>query len=121
MTAANQIVRSAKKVLAMEGRPHMTIEAKLWISLLASSRYCVRSATVDSSAPLLSVSSCWAVCMSRIERRESKNDMSATATIKAFGFECVRGDRALRIPLRALVQPDRGEAEGDERDKADSQ
>src|ERR1700731_3628003 len=24
MTAANQIVRSAKKVLAMEGRPHMT-------------------------------------------------------------------------------------------------
>ena len=24
MTAADQIVRSAKKVLAMEGRPHMT-------------------------------------------------------------------------------------------------
>jgi hypothetical protein len=33
----------------------------------------------------------------------------------------VRGDRALRIPLRALVQPDRGEAEGDEREEADGQ
>jgi len=27
MTAANQIVRSAKKVLAMEGRPHMTTQS----------------------------------------------------------------------------------------------
>jgi hypothetical protein len=33
----------------------------------------------------------------------------------------VRGDRALRIPLGALVQPDRGEAEGDEREEADGQ
>ena len=29
MTAANQIVRSAKKVLAMEGRPHMTTPSAL--------------------------------------------------------------------------------------------
>src|SRR3984893_15644430 len=27
MTIANQIVRNAKKVLAMEGRPHMTLRA----------------------------------------------------------------------------------------------
>ncbi len=33
MTAANQIVRSAKKVLAMEGRPHMTTLAPILISL----------------------------------------------------------------------------------------
>jgi hypothetical protein len=33
----------------------------------------------------------------------------------------VRGDRAFRIPLRTLVQPDRGEAEGDEREEAYSQ
>ena len=32
MTAADQIVRSAKKVLAMEGRPHMTIFAAILIS-----------------------------------------------------------------------------------------
>ena len=32
MTAANQIVRSAKKVLAMEGRPHMTTFAPILIS-----------------------------------------------------------------------------------------
>src|SRR3979411_827833 len=33
MTAANQIVRSAKKVLAMEGRPHMTTFEPILISL----------------------------------------------------------------------------------------
>jgi hypothetical protein len=33
----------------------------------------------------------------------------------------VRGDRALRLLLRALVQPDRGDAEGDEREEADGQ
>ena len=32
MTAADQIVRSAKKVLAMEGRPHMTTFAPILIS-----------------------------------------------------------------------------------------
>src|ERR1700730_14333880 len=32
MTAADQIVRSAKKVLAMEGRPHMTTLAPILIS-----------------------------------------------------------------------------------------
>jgi hypothetical protein len=32
MTAANQIVRSAKKVLAMEGRPHMTTFAPILMS-----------------------------------------------------------------------------------------
>jgi hypothetical protein len=32
MTAANQIVRSAKKVLAMEGRPHMTTFAPILIN-----------------------------------------------------------------------------------------
>jgi len=29
MTAADQIVRSVKKVLAMEGRPHMTVVRRL--------------------------------------------------------------------------------------------
>jgi hypothetical protein len=38
-----------------ERKSWLTIEAKLWISLLASRRYCVRSATVDSSAALLSL------------------------------------------------------------------
>ena len=33
----------------------------------------------------------------------------------------MRGERAFRIPLRALVQPDRGEAEGDEGEEADGQ
>ena len=32
MTAADQIVRSAKKVLAMEGRPHMTTFAPILMS-----------------------------------------------------------------------------------------
>jgi hypothetical protein len=32
MTAADQIVRSAKKVLAMEGRPHMTTFAPILIN-----------------------------------------------------------------------------------------
>ena len=32
MTAADQIVRSAKKVLAMEGRPHMTTFAQILMS-----------------------------------------------------------------------------------------
>jgi hypothetical protein len=35
MTAADQIVRSAKKVLAMEGRPHMTTFAPILMSFLS--------------------------------------------------------------------------------------
>ncbi len=38
-----------------------------------------------------------------------------------LGFECVRGGGALRTLLRALVQPDRGEAEDDKREEADGQ
>jgi|HubBroStandDraft_4_1064222.scaffolds.fasta_scaffold87724_1 hypothetical protein len=49
MTAADQIVRSAKKVLAMEGRPHMTTFAPILMSF--SFRVVIDPSLIVSGSP----------------------------------------------------------------------
>ena len=50
MTAADQIVPSVKKVLAIGGRPHTTIGARSRLDAAASATICSKSSKSDTAA-----------------------------------------------------------------------